>query len=775
MHTLSNDMVRAIGWTLIHSLWQGLILAVVGGVLILFTRRAKPALRYNIFTGLFFVLVGSAIGTFFYELQQLKTVPAATAQLAALTAPQTPVTPVATPEMNAAAAPDFTERFIGYFNEHAPLLVMFWFIIFAGKLLWLFSGLVSIQRIRYYKTTTPDAALTGWLQMLAVKLQMKRRVQLLESAMVKVPTAIGMLKPVILMPIGLMAQLPPDQVEAVLLHELAHIRRRDFLVNLIQHFAETIFFFNPALLWLSARIREEREHCCDDMAIAATQSKKGYIQALVGFQELYLTTGTRYAMAFPGKKQQLLHRVKRILGQHHNTLNVAEKSFLLICFSLIGILGMVFSHPGRQEAPVPVLAQAMEKIITAAASKPQPVATPAAENKQKDRFKDLDPAGVTNGTTLHFEEKRNGQLYGIYLFKRNNTLYQAEADAQHKLVLFKVNGKPVFRNGDNKQQLSPYTAALQTLYTDYKVPYSAEYQPYEGSYQPYHPQQDTVPVLHKANATYTGIITNTDDGKQYKISVDNNRMTGLMVDGVQIPQELLPSRYAEVNAIFRQMEGDAADAELFRKKMEMDRKIEEQEADKIRKKMELDRKIQEQEVDLLRKKIETERKIQEAELNRKQEELEKKKMELDRDAQRYDADRRRVQVREPINARESISAHGRSQLSAIAPLAPSAPLPPTHTPLPPTPPVEVNNSLTDNILADMMKDGLITQKDELSFRLSQDEFVVNDKPQPAKVLKRYKEKYVKHPSDNYAYAKSGGHTSSHVHIGDNKTVSISSY
>lgn len=747
MHTLSNDMVRAIGWTLIHSLWQGLILAVVAGILILFTRKAKPALRYNIFTVLFFVLVGSAIGTFFYELQQLKTSPAATPQSAVVTAPQTPVTPVAMPEMNAPAEPGFTELFISYFNEHAPLLVMFWFIIFAGKLLWLFSGLVSIQRIRYYKTSAPDAALTGWLQMLAAKLQMKRRVQLLESAMVKVPTAIGMLKPVILMPIGLMAQLPPDQVEAVLLHELAHIRRRDFLVNLIQHFAETIFFFNPALLWLSARIREEREHCCDDMAIAATQSKKGYIQALVGFQELYLTTGTRYGMAFPGKKQQLLHRVKRILGQHNNTLNVAEKSFLLVCFSLIGMLGMVFSHPGRQEAPV--LAQAMETIITAPAGKPQPetrpqlVARPAAENKKKDKFKDLDPAGVTNGTTLQFEEKYNGQPYTVHLFKRNNTLFQAETDAQHKLLLFKVNGKEVYFEGDDKQLLSPYSAALQTLYTDYKVPYKGGYQPY----QPYYSQQDTVPVLHKANAAYTGIITNTTNGKVYKISVDNNRLTGLMVDGVQVPQDQLPSRYAEVNTIFRQMEGDA-EAELSRRKMEMDRNV---------RQIELNRQKAEQ----TQKKIETDHEIQMEKLKRKEAELERRKMELDREAQRNDAGQRRVEVREPVNAREPLSVQS-SRLSPAAPLAPIAP-------------VEVNNSLTDNILEDMKKDGLITQKDELSFRLNQDEFVVNDKRQPANVLKRYKEKYVKNPSDTYTYAKSGGHTSSHVHVGENKTVSISSY
>jgi len=88
---------------------------------------------------------------------------------------------------------------------------------------------------------------------------------------------IGLVKPAILVPLGLLSNLPPGQVEAVLLHELAHIRRKDYLVNLLQSFAEAIFFFNPAVLWISSLIREERENCCYDIAIGGIKNKNKFI------------------------------------------------------------------------------------------------------------------------------------------------------------------------------------------------------------------------------------------------------------------------------------------------------------------------------------------------------------------------------------------------------------------------------------------------------------------------------------------------------------------
>lgn len=732
MQLLSNDIIRAIGWTLIHSLWQGLVLALVAGILILFTRKSRPALRYNIFTLLFFVLVGSAVLTFFYELRQPAghaTVVAGTPEqiLAALPA-ATPAAAQAQVSDAAIPEPDFSQRFVAYFNEHAPLLVMLWFIVFVARSLWLFGGLVYVQRIRHYKTSIPDTALTDHLATLCRRIGLNSKVQLLESAMVKVPTALGMLKPVILMPLGMMAQLPPDQVEAVLLHELAHIRRRDFLVNLVQHFAETVFFFNPALLWLSARIREEREHCCDDIAIGVTQSRNGYIQALVSFQEYQLTPRTKYAMAFPGRKKQLLDRVKRILGSNNKTLNIAEKSFLLLCFSLTGMLGFVFSQPEKKQAiekhPTVQMLKMEEKSV---AQETSPADQPAAEDPQPQEtahdeaaiappedvpadasaattpdilnaayyYYDVDIKGVTEGTAITF----GGDPYRVYLFKRNNVVYQAQWDERHnELAALKVNGSEVFTRGMNRQRLIPYTAGLQAMKEIYRMPYQAQYQPWQS-------KQDSVPVLKRGNSVMSGTMTTTVDGKEYKVMLDNNKVTGLEIDGEKVPDDQLPSKYPLINSIFRDIEKEALAAQ--------------------------DKRLQQQ------SRI-TSEKISEAQ---------------------------QEQVRI-----SQIDATNNARLVPATPLAPTQPATPTPypqiqstphpllTPRPVAAPKPVLDSEADKILKDMQQDGLIKKKDNFYFKLNNTELIVDGKKQADEIFRKYKGKYIRQPSDSYMYFKSHDRT-----------------
>ena len=115
---------------------------------------------------------------------------------------------------------------------------------------------------------------------LAARLGIRRPVRLLESARVQVPVVIGALRPVLLLPASALTGLAPAQVEAVLAHELAHIRRHDYPVNLLQSAAETLLFYHPGVWWLSARIRAEREHCCDDIAVRVCGDAVGYAEAL---------------------------------------------------------------------------------------------------------------------------------------------------------------------------------------------------------------------------------------------------------------------------------------------------------------------------------------------------------------------------------------------------------------------------------------------------------------------------------------------------------------
>ena len=124
------------------------------------------------------------------------------------------------------------------------------------------------------------------------------------------PTVVGWLRPAILLPIAALASLSPAQVEAILAHELAHIRRHDYAVNVLQTIAETLLFYHPSVWWLSRRIRAEREHCCDDIAVALCGDAVGYAQALAEL-ETWRTVSATMAMAATGGT--LLDRVRRIL------------------------------------------------------------------------------------------------------------------------------------------------------------------------------------------------------------------------------------------------------------------------------------------------------------------------------------------------------------------------------------------------------------------------------------------------------------------------------
>jgi beta-lactamase regulating signal transducer with metallopeptidase domain len=183
-----------------------------------------------------------------------------------------------------------------------------------------------------------------------------------DSSLVDTPTVIGWVKPVILLPVAAFAGLSPSQVEAILAHELAHIRRHDFLVNLLQTFAETILFYHPAVWWLSARIRAEREHCCDVVALSVCGDAVSYAEALVEL-ESRRTVHSRLAMAATGGS--LMTRVRRLLGvpaddrpRAFGSLAIAALIVLIVCVAgasryLVAAQANHAVQPGTADDPAP--------------------------------------------------------------------------------------------------------------------------------------------------------------------------------------------------------------------------------------------------------------------------------------------------------------------------------------------------------------------------------------------------------------------------------------
>lgn len=347
---LTPELVRALCWTFVHSLWQGLLLVIVTGAVVLLTKRATAALRYNLLATLFLIFLLVVGGTFLQQWNQANHAEALNVSPGSSQTPGTilPASDNTNITATSTTGPINVERFIRYFNEHAHFVVALWFIFFIAKLVKLVAGIGYIQRIRHYRVQPPSGPWQARVKELAIHLRVRPGIRLLESGLVKVPVVVGMLKPVILMPVGLLTNLPADQVEAILLHELAHIRRKDYFINLLQTLGEAVLFFNPAVLWLSALIREERENCCDDMAIGITNNRKKFVSALVSFQE-YKLQQTGYAMGFPGRKNQLLKRVKRIIHNNNQSLNTMERTFLGACLFITVMLTLFYMQGTAKE------------------------------------------------------------------------------------------------------------------------------------------------------------------------------------------------------------------------------------------------------------------------------------------------------------------------------------------------------------------------------------------------------------------------------------------
>ena len=192
-----------------------------------------------------------------------------------------------------------------------PWLVGAWGVGVLGLSLRLLGGWLWIQWLVRHETRPVAERWAESLARLQGRLRIARPVRLLESIRLQVPLAVGWLRPVILLPVTALTGLPSDQLEAILAHELAHIRRYDYLVNLVQSVVETLLFYHPAAWWISARIRAEREHCCDDWAVEVCGDRLIYARALAALEE---QRSAGWLLAPSARDGSLLDRVRRLLG-----------------------------------------------------------------------------------------------------------------------------------------------------------------------------------------------------------------------------------------------------------------------------------------------------------------------------------------------------------------------------------------------------------------------------------------------------------------------------
>ncbi|WP_316797258.1 M56 family metallopeptidase [Pedobacter agri] len=468
-YILGSDLFQAWAFMLLHSVWQGLLLHMVAVLLLRYGKRMGAALRYNLLLFLFFVYLLACGCTL---ALQLGTAP--TRLILNLPGPNTGSVLV---------------------DPLLPLVTFLWLIAFlirSGRFGW---DLINSHRLARAGNGKTDPYWQHRLDQLALKLRISGRIRLLESPAINVPAIIGLLKPIILMPMGVLASMPADQLEAVLLHELAHIRRKDYLVNLIQVTAEAIFFFNPALKWLSVQIRIEREHCCDDIALSQI-NKHTFVQALVSFQEHSLYRRS-FPLAFTGQNDQLLVRVSRIIGHPISSSRHARWCLLVYMLPLL-LMGWFFlnnaifplqhsqmisrfisSKPLRKKglaitsnaAPVPQSQLiAKKEVLGSALSVVQHTDAESSVIQRKDSISSISsaPQAVTAiNEVVQSEYSKEMQAYGerMVLYKKEIQAY-SEQMAEHNKTLH-----------DGDEQMVLYKKTLQ-YYNEGLVQYKKTLQDY---------------------------------------------------------------------------------------------------------------------------------------------------------------------------------------------------------------------------------------------------------------------------------------------------------
>jgi beta-lactamase regulating signal transducer with metallopeptidase domain len=429
---LDGPLAQRLGWTLIHFLGQGTVLAILLGLALNALRRRSAHVRYLVACAGMAMLVAAPLVSFF---ALSKNTPIAGERRPAVTVTGDNQIPGAT---TPSEPTQMYRLFVGerepiavltdWVDAHLPVLVFAWAC--GVGLLSLRLGVDWWQIQRLVAAGTPlEGDWTERATHLSERLGVARTVRLLQTVAGETPMALGWLRPVVLMPVSCLTGLAAGQLEAILAHELAHIRRHDYLVNLLQSIAETLLFYHPAVWWVSAQIRKEREHCCDDLAVAACGDAVGYAKALASLETLRSVPGR---LALAANDGPLLARIRRVLGRPQSTSGVGLPVALIITLTLL--LALARAATGQSAGGAAVLTP-----VTPLSAPPAEEQTPSQSSTPQVllevKFIELGPADVKatglasvlqsfRESSPLFVTNRSGILQGPATFTNGMSLFE---------------------------------------------------------------------------------------------------------------------------------------------------------------------------------------------------------------------------------------------------------------------------------------------------------------------------------------------------------------
>ncbi|NVJ86855.1 MAG: M48 family metalloprotease [Algoriphagus sp.] len=342
---IPNQLLQAIGWALVHSVWQWILVAgLLWGGLRIFCKKS-PQFKYNLALVALSLGVFVSIGTLIYEWVLISD------------ASQNPSVVWAVIEFQNREIHQMSSwgNIVIWIESQLPFLVNVWFLGAVLFLFRLFNNLSAVRSLRLGSTPSSDPRLNEYLQRITERLKISRRVSLKISSEGMSPMAFGILKPIILIPAGLVFQLSSGQLEAILAHELAHIKRNDYIINLAQSMLEVVFFFHPCFWWINQTAKELRENATDDLALSTGIEPQTLAKALAEVLNYSHQHVPELALAASKRRNPTLHRIKRMLGfpaQNYPQNPIISLPMLFTLLLTAGILANASQHDSPEKMEV---------------------------------------------------------------------------------------------------------------------------------------------------------------------------------------------------------------------------------------------------------------------------------------------------------------------------------------------------------------------------------------------------------------------------------------
>jgi beta-lactamase regulating signal transducer with metallopeptidase domain len=347
----SHPFIQSLGQTIIHSLWQGTAITLLCLLILSFIRKDQAQARYWIHSGGIVSIFLIAVFTFI-NLYQSSVFDGASP---GHEFPGFRLILIQIQSFEGQEVSNFSE----VLSNSLPYISILWLaglLVFSVRLI---GGYSKVQKLKKSGIALQSMAWQLMVQRISERMNLGIFVEIKESAKIFVPTLIGHAKPILLFPFGALASMPVSQVEAIISHELAHVKRHDYLINLLLSFLEVVFFFHPAVWYLQSQVKNNRELACDDLAISITRDPANYAKALAHVQD-NLSLNVRLSPAFSGRKGQLLKRIKRISMKTQVNSNKQKRTSFAGLFILTAIV-IIFTS--SIQSPFPVNSQNLSEII----------------------------------------------------------------------------------------------------------------------------------------------------------------------------------------------------------------------------------------------------------------------------------------------------------------------------------------------------------------------------------------------------------------------------